>query len=93
VFERGCIEVLPEADVTWEIKQIALGYLMFLKQKRNGKMKGRGCADRRPQREYISKEESSSPTVSIYALFGSCVIDALDERSVITIDIPGAFLI
>jgi hypothetical protein len=89
---RGCIEVLPEADVTWEIRQIALGYLMFLKRKRNGKMKGRGCADGRPQREYISKEESSSPTVSIYALFGSCVIDALDERSVITIDIPGAFL-
>ena len=89
---RGCIEVLPEADVTWEIKQIALGYLMFLKRKRNGKMKGRGCADRRPQREYISKEESLSPTVSIYALFGSCVTDALDERSVITIDIPGVFL-
>ena len=55
-------------------------------------MKGRGCADGRPQHEYISKEESLSPTVSIYTLFGSCVIDALDERSVITIDIPGAFL-
>ena len=55
-------------------------------------MKGRGCADGRPQRECISKEESFSPTVSIYALFGSCVIDALDEQSVITIDIPGEFL-
>ena len=65
---------------------------MFLKRKRNGKMKGRGCADGRPQREHISKEELLLPTVSIYALFGSCVIDALDERSVITIDKPGAFL-
>ena len=55
-------------------------------------MKRQGCADGRPQREYISKEESLLPTVSIYALFGLCVIDALDERSVITIDIPGAFL-
>ena len=55
-------------------------------------MKGRGCANTRPQREYISKEESSLPTVSIYKLFGSCVIDALGERSVITIDIPGVFL-
>ena len=45
---RGCIEVLSEANVTWEIKQIALGYLMFLKRKRNGKMKGQGCANRRP---------------------------------------------
>ena len=66
-------------------KEIALGYLMFLKRERNGKIKGQGCADGRPQREYISKKESSLPTVSIYALFGSCVIDALDERSVITI--------
>ena len=33
-----------------------------------------------------------SPTVSIYALFGSCIMDAHGKRSVITIDIPGAFL-
>ena len=55
-------------------------------------MKGRGCADGRPQRDYITKEESSSPTVSLYALMGSCVMDALDDRKVITVDIPGAFL-
>ena len=55
-------------------------------------MKARRCADERPKHEYISKEESLSPTVSIYALFGLCVIDALDKQSVITIGIPGAFL-
>ena len=55
-------------------------------------MKGRGCADGRPQQEYITKEESSSPTVSLYALMGSCVMDALDDRKVITVGIPGAFL-
>ena len=65
---------------------------MFLKRKRSGKMKGRGCADGRPQRDYITKEESSSHTVSLYALMGSCVMDALDDRRVITVDIPGAFL-
>ena len=55
-------------------------------------MKGRGCADGRPQREYITKEESSSPTVSLYARMGSCLMDAIDGRKVITVDIPGAFL-
>ena len=55
-------------------------------------MKGRDCADGRPQRDHITKGESSSPTVSLYALMGSCVMDAFDERKVITIDIPGAFL-
>ena len=65
---------------------------MFLKRKRNRKTKGRGCADGCPQQEYITKEESSSPIVSLYALMGSCVMDALDNRKVITVDIPGAFL-
>ena len=65
---------------------------MFLKRKQSGKMKGRGCADGRPQRDYITKEESSLPTVSLYALTGSCVMDVLDDMKVITVEIPGAFL-
>ena len=52
----------------------------------------RGCEDGRPQQEYITKEESSSPTVSLYALIGFCVMNALDDKKVITVDIPGAFL-
>ena len=54
-------------------------------------MKERGCADGRPQQEYVTKEESSSPTVSLYSLMGSCLKDAMDGR-VITVNIPGAFL-
>ena len=65
---------------------------MFLKQKRSEKMKGRGCTNGRPQLEYITKEEPRLPTVSLYALMGSCLIDAMDSRKVITVDIPGAFL-
>ena len=63
---------------------------MFLKRKCSGKMKGRGCANGR--REYITKEESSLPTVSLYALMGSCLMDTMDYRKVKTVDIPGAFL-
>ena len=55
-------------------------------------MKGRGCANGRPQQEYITKEESSLPTVSLYALMGSCLMDAMDSRKTITVDISGAFL-
>ena len=43
-------------------------YLMFLKQKQTNKVKARGCADGRSQREFIGKEESSLPTFLIYAL-------------------------
>ena len=50
------------------------------------------CADGRPQREYISKKESSLPTVSTYALFISCAMDAMEGQKVVTCNIPGAFL-
>jgi hypothetical protein len=73
-------------------KRAALQYLMYLKQKRNGKIKGRGCADGRKQRVYKSKEESSSPTVAIESLFLTATIDAKEGRSTVTCNIPGAFL-
>jgi len=38
---------------------------MFLKEKRTGEVKGRGCADGRPQRDYMTQEEISAPTVSV----------------------------
>ena len=60
---RGCIDMLSWNDLPWDIRKQALGYLVFLKRKRSGKIKGRGCADGQHQREYITKEESSSPTV------------------------------
>ena len=70
----------------------ALTYLMFLKRKRTGKVKARGCVDGRSQREYIGKEESSSSTVLIYALMAVCAINSIENRHVVTCDIPGAFL-
>ena len=65
---------------------------MFLKMKRGGDIKGKGCADGRKQREYKSKDDTSSPTVSTEALVLSCMIYAMEGRDVATADIPGAFL-
>jgi len=55
-------------------------YLMFLKEKRDGSIKSRGCADGRTQRIYTNKEDASSPTVSIEAMVLSCAIDAKESR-------------
>lgn len=90
--ERKVIEPKAAHMLTKEEKRRALHYLMFLKQKRCGRIKGRGCADGRKQRIYKSKEETSSPTVAVESLFISCVIDAKEGRDVITCDIPGAFM-
>jgi Reverse transcriptase (RNA-dependent DNA polymerase) len=89
---RKVMDGCKAGDLSKEQKKAALKYLMFLKQKRCGKIKGRGCADGRKQRLYKTKEESSSPTVSIEALFLTCMIDAMEDRYVVTCDIPGAFM-
>ena len=73
-------------------KRQALAYLMFLKRKRCGTIKARGYADGRKQRAYIAKEDAASPTVSTEALFITAVIDALEEREVAIVDVPGAFM-
>jgi len=63
---------------------------MKLKQKKDGSIKGRGCAD--GSKQHPLADDTSSPTVSTKALFISCVIDAHEGRDVATVDIPGAFL-
>ncbi|KAG7353502.1 hypothetical protein IV203_002857 [Nitzschia inconspicua] len=89
---RDVMHGVDSQTLTREQRRAALRYLMFLKEKRCGTIKGRGCADGRKQRLYKTKEETSSPALSIEALFLSCVIDAYERRYVLTCNIPGAFM-
>ena len=79
-------------SLTLEQQKEALAYLMFLKRKHCGKVKGGGCADGWKQRAYIAKEESTAPTVSTEAVFLTTVIDTLESREVAVLDIPGALM-
>ena len=86
------LKVLEAKPLTTTQKREALGYLMFLKRKRSGKIKARGCADGRPQWAYIPQEDARVPTVSTEAVFMTAVIDAMENRMVAVVDIPGAFM-
>ena len=88
----NAVDILDKTRIVSDVYVNALSYLMFLKRKRAGEVKARGCADGTPQQEFISKDESSSPTVSLYALFISSVMDAMDERQVVACDNTGTFL-
>ena len=79
-------------ELTKEQKRRALSSLIFLKEKSCGKIKGRSCADGRPQRETMTKEETTSPTVMNENVFITATIDAHEGRDVATVDVPGAFL-
>jgi hypothetical protein len=78
--------------LTREEKKRSLQYLMLLKQKHCGRIKGRGCADGHKQWVYETKKEMSAPTVSAESLFLSCVTDAKEHQKVMTCGIPGAFM-
>jgi hypothetical protein len=66
--------------------------LIFLKEKRNGTVKARLCANGSVQRDHVAKEEAASPTVALELMFVTAAIDARENREVVTIDISGAFL-
>ena len=86
------MEGRKSGDLTTKQKKATLKYLMFVKQRHCGKIKGRGCADGRKQRLYKSKEDTTSPTITTEALFLTCLTDAIEKRYVVTCDVPGAFM-
>ena len=65
---------------------------MFIKKKRDGKIKGRTVAGGNKQRDYISKEDACSPTVATESVLLSCIIDAEEGRDVAVVDILNAFI-
>jgi hypothetical protein len=83
---------VDEKTLTREQKMKAIASLMFLKEKRNGDIKGRTCADGRKQREDFNREDATSPTVATESIFLTALIEALEGRDVACFDIPGAFL-
>ena len=81
--DRNVCEPVHAKSLSCKQKNKALGYLMFLKQKQCGRIKGRGCADGRKQRVWTNKEDATSPTVSTEAVLLTSVIDAKERREVI----------
>eukprot|EP00804_Cyclotella_cryptica_P010775 CCRYP_008726-RB/>CCRYP_008726-RB protein AED:0.29 eAED:0.29 QI:0/-1/0/1/-1/1/1/0/375 len=79
-------------SVTSEERKKALSSLIFLKEKETGEVKGRTCINGSPQREYIKKEDATSPTVATDSVFLTGAVDAYQRRDVAFIDLPGAFL-
>jgi hypothetical protein len=71
-----------------EEKSKALTLLIFLKEKQDGNVKARSCANRSVQREHVAKEEAAAPTVALKSVFVTATINAKEKQEVVTIDIP-----
>ena len=93
VHDQGVVEPKKHHGLTYAQLKKVLEYLMFIKIKNDEVMiKRRGCADGRKQRNWLPKEYTIPPTVSIEGLMLSCIIDVMEGCDVATADIPGVFL-
>lgn len=90
--EKGAYKPRLYDSLTQLERKRALRAITLIKEKRCGTIKGRTVANGKDQRDYINREESTSPTVSTEALFLSIAIDAMEKRDVATADVEGDFL-
>jgi hypothetical protein len=65
---------------------------MFLKEKRDDMIKGRTVAGGNKNRDYISEEDATSPTVATEAVLLTCIIDAEEGRDASVVDISNTFI-
>ena len=90
--DRECFRPIDISELTRAERrkaQLALGYLA---QKNDGRIKGRTVYNGKPTREWLSKEDSASPTASLESIFITGVIDAKEERDIMVTDVPNAFI-
>jgi len=92
VHSRKVFEPKHPHELSRKERSDALLYLMSVKEKHKGQIKGRGCADGRKQWLYMQKEEICSPTVAVESLLISATMAAYERRGTATVDIPGAFM-
>ena len=90
--KRNCFTPIDFNNMPEEEKMKAMEALMFLTEKRDKSIKGRMVYNGKPTREWLSREDSASPTVALESILLTATIDAYERRDVMTGDIPNAFI-
>ena len=92
LYKRNCFTPVSVSEMTETERKKAQRALLFLTEKRDKYIKGRTVYDGSGTREWLSKEDTTSPTASIEGILLTGVIDAKEGRDVMTADIPNAFI-
>ena len=69
-----------------------MGALMFLTEKRDMSVKGRMVYNRKPTREWLTREDSASPMAELESIMLTAVIDTHEGQDVMCADIPNTFI-
>ena len=88
----GVFKPIHPKNLSTSERRKILESLMFLVGKRDGTIEAWTCANGSAQRARMGKDDALSPTLSMEAIMLTAVIDAIEEKHVITVDIPNAFV-
>jgi Reverse transcriptase (RNA-dependent DNA polymerase) len=86
------LEPLDTFKLAKEQKSESLRALSVIKEKRDGRLKGRTVADGSAQRGKFSKAETGSPTAASDAVLLTAIVDAHEGRDIAIADVTGAYL-
>jgi hypothetical protein len=90
--ERTVFLPVDVSKLTQKERDEAMESLMFLVEKRDGRVKGRACANGSIQKANAAPGESASPTCMTESVMITATIDAYEKRDVMTSDVPNAFV-
>jgi hypothetical protein len=79
-------------DVDKERRKQILESHVFVKKKRTGQIKARKVTGGNKQRDFISKENASSPTVAMESVLLTSLVDAQENCDIAIVDILNAFI-
>jgi hypothetical protein len=89
---RDTFEPINPKDLIEQERKEVLESHLFLKEKRDETIKGRMVAGGNKQRGSVDKQDASSPTAALESVLLTAVIDAMEGREVVIVDIPNAFV-
>ena len=89
---RQCFAPVFVSELTPEEKKRAQKALMFLTQKRDNSIKARLVYNGKPTRSFVSREDAASPTVALESILLTGVVEAVEDRDILSGDIPNAFI-
>ena len=90
--KQNCFTPVDVSTLTTAKKSKAVNSLLFLNEKYTGEVKGRMVYNGKPTREWLSEEDSASPTASLESIFMTAVINTKENHNVMTADIPNEFI-
>ncbi|MGA0888342.1 MAG: Ty1/Copia family ribonuclease HI [bacterium] len=92
LYRRTCFEPILVKDLDPIERKRALSSFLFMTMKDSGEIKARFVANGKSQRDYMSGEDTASPTCLTESLLLTATIDAHEERDVMVADVPNAFI-